>query len=82
MTFFLYLNDVEEGGGTHFNDLNLTIVPKKGRAVIWPNVLNNFPEVMEEWTFHEAMPVIKGQKFGSNIWYHQYNLQNAAEVGC
>jgi len=82
LTFFLYLDDVEEGGGTHFNDLNLTIVPKKGRAVIWPNVLNNFPEVMEEWTFHEAMPVTKGQKFGSNIWYHQYDFQNAVEVGC
>lgn len=27
-TFFCYLNDVEEGGGTHFNNLHLTVIPK------------------------------------------------------
>ena len=27
-TFFLYLNDVEEGGGTRFPNLDLTVEPK------------------------------------------------------
>jgi hypothetical protein len=90
LTFFLYLNDMEEdgddidaGGGTRFPDLgNLTITPKRGRAVIWPNVRNDQPDEMEEWTFHEAMPVLKGQKFGSNIWYHQYDYQTPAAHDC
>ena len=39
-TFFLYLNDVEEGGGTHFPQINqekggLMVTPKMGRAALW-----------------------------------------------
>ena len=30
-TFFLYLNSVEEGGGTRFPKLNLTVEPRPGR---------------------------------------------------
>jgi prolyl 4-hydroxylase len=40
LTFFLYFSDVEEGGGTNFPELNLTVQPKRGRAVIWPSVLD------------------------------------------
>ena len=41
-TFFLYLNDVEEGGGTRF-DLGFTVQPKKGKAVLWPATHNERP---------------------------------------
>lgn len=34
-TFFLYLSDVEEGGGTKF-DGGFTVAPAKGKAVFWP----------------------------------------------
>jgi hypothetical protein len=30
-TYLLYLSDVDEGGGTHFSELNVTVAPKKGR---------------------------------------------------
>ena len=43
-TFFLYLSDVEEGGGTKF-DLGFTVQPKKGKAVIWPATHNDRPFV-------------------------------------
>ena len=33
---FLYLNDVEEGGETHFSKLNYSVKPKRGRIVIFP----------------------------------------------
>lgn len=36
LTVFLYLNDVEEGGGTRFTDLDITVAPKTGRVLIWP----------------------------------------------
>lgn len=35
MTVFLYLNEVEEGGGTEFPRYNITVMPKRGRALIW-----------------------------------------------
>ena len=34
-TFFIYLSDVEEGGGTYFPQLQQTVMPKKGRAALW-----------------------------------------------
>ena len=34
-TFFFYLSDVEEAGGTHFPDIDLLVTPVKGRAVLW-----------------------------------------------
>lgn len=37
-TFFVYLSDVEEGGGTKFNNLDIVVTPKLGRAVLWPSV--------------------------------------------
>lgn len=42
-TFFLYLSDVEEGGETYFEALNISVAPKLGRAVWWPNVLASDP---------------------------------------
>lgn len=61
---FLYLNDVEEGGGTHFSDLGITVQPKTGRAVVWPSVLDGNPDKKDFRTSHEALPVIKGIKYG------------------
>src|SRR5438309_5464708 len=37
-TFMVYLNDVEEGGGTSFPQLNFLGEPKTGRALYWKNV--------------------------------------------
>ena len=34
LTFFLYLSDVEEGGETYFNKLDLAVKPKKGKALV------------------------------------------------
>eukprot|EP01147_Barroeca_monosierra_P003700 gene3700-6245_t len=68
-TFFLYLNDVEEGGGTRFTNLDLTVQPRRGNAILWysayPNTTNQ-----DHRTDHEALPVIKGVKYGANKWIH------------
>jgi prolyl 4-hydroxylase len=65
LTVFLYLNDVEEGGGTNFPKLNLTVLPKRGRALLWPSVLNEDPNAQDPRTDHQALPVIKGIKYGA-----------------
>eukprot|EP00539_Tryblionella_compressa_P000048 CAMPEP_0178739980 /NCGR_PEP_ID=MMETSP0744-20121128/4345_1 /TAXON_ID=913974 /ORGANISM="Nitzschia punctata, Strain CCMP561" /LENGTH=397 /DNA_ID=CAMNT_0020392721 /DNA_START=74 /DNA_END=1267 /DNA_ORIENTATION=- len=64
LTFYFYLNDVEEGGGTKFPELDLIVTPKRGRAVLWPSVLDSDPNKKDIRTVHEAMPVIRGEKYG------------------
>jgi len=84
-TFFLYLNDVEAGGETHFPRLDLKVKPKKGRAIMWPNVYfdqkseNN--QRLHPKTFHAALPVIKGEKYGANKWIHKGDFLTPWENG-
>jgi hypothetical protein len=69
LTVFIYLNEVEAGGGTAFPGLNITVTPKVGRVVIWPSVLNDDPEEIDWRTEHEALPVESGMKYGANVWF-------------
>jgi len=68
LTLFLYLNDVEEGGGTAFplvnNKKGIVVQPKRGNALLWPSVLDEDPEEKDGRTDHEALPVLKGIKYG------------------
>eukprot|EP00051_Salpingoeca_urceolata_P017781 m.245103 g.245103 ORF g.245103 m.245103 type:complete len:259 (-) comp19048_c2_seq1:149-925(-) len=71
-TLFLYLSDVEEGGGTRFPTLNVTVQPKRGRAALWFSVN---PDLAPDYrTEHEALPVIKGSKWAANKWIHAYDF--------
>ncbi|QIG71212.1 2OG-Fe(II) oxygenase protein [Rhizobium phage RHph_TM39] len=36
LVFFMYLNDVDEGGETTFPELNVAVKPKAGRVLIFP----------------------------------------------
>ncbi|KAL1510841.1 hypothetical protein AB1Y20_007123 [Prymnesium parvum] len=84
-TFFLYLSDVDEGGGTRFTLLNLTVTPKRGRALFWPSVLDEDPSALRRAdmrTMHESMSVVAGQKLAANVWLHQYDFQTALAAGC
>lgn len=67
MTVYLYLNDLDEesGGGTRFTNLDLTVQPKRGRVVLWPSVLDSDPHMKDRRTMHQALPVIKGVKYGT-----------------
>jgi prolyl 4-hydroxylase len=82
LTFFLYLTDVEEGGGTKFNNLAITVTPKVGRALLWPSVLNSEPMNKDGRTMHEAMPVIAGTKFAANGWVHMFDYVAPQAKGC
>jgi prolyl 4-hydroxylase len=82
LTMFFYLNSLEAGGGTNFPDLNITIVPKKGKAVLWPNVLNEDPLRMDRRTAHQALPVERGEKYGANLWIHQRDWREVAARNC
>jgi hypothetical protein len=93
-TLFLYLSDVEEGGGTAFNRLKgtntetgaeevpLVVQPAVGRAVLWPSVRDGDPFKKDPRTNHEAKPVISGTKFAANAWIHMYDFKAPFKVGC
>lgn len=82
LTLFLYLNDVEDGGGTNFPYLDITVQPKRGRALLWPSVLDEDPNRKDSRTEHQALPVKKGIKYGANAWLHQRDFKDAYRRGC
>jgi len=82
LTFFLYLSDVEEGGGTNFPRLDITVQPKRGSAVLWPSVLSADPTSMDPRTHHQALKVEKGVKFAANAWIHLYDFKIPNVWGC
>lgn len=82
LTFYLYLSDVEDGGGTDFPDLGITVMPKKGRALLWPSVMNTEPMLIDGRTRHQALPVEAGLKFGANAWIHMFDYQRPQTIGC
>lgn len=82
LTFYLYLNDVEAGGGTEFDKLGLEVKPKVGRAVLWPSVLNEAPSRKDDRTMHAALPVEAGIKYGANAWFHLRNFKEPYATGC
>jgi len=83
-TFFMYLNDIEDGQGgtTDFPQLDISVTPKKGRAVFWVNVRQDNLRLREDRTKHVAQHVKKGKKYGVNLWIHLYNFHEPFEIGC
>jgi len=82
LTFFLYLSDVEEGGETYFNKLDLAVKPKKGKALVWPSVRDDNPTYWDARMFHEAKDVIKGKKMAANHWIHMNDYHTPNDWGC
>lgn len=108
LTFFLYLNDVEEGGGTRFTNLSssssfshendedededegdgigmigdVIVQPERGKALLWPSVLNEDLNAKDGRTMHEAMEVLKGEKYAANAWLHLRDEQNVDGIEC
>jgi hypothetical protein len=62
MSAILYLNDVEEGGETYFDQFDLSVQPKAGRLVLFPAT---FPYS------HEARNPVSGNKYVLVTWFGQ-----------
>ncbi|MBD3813888.1 MAG: 2OG-Fe(II) oxygenase, partial [Betaproteobacteria bacterium] len=66
-TAMAFLNDVEEGGDTHFTEVGISIAPKPGVLLVWNNAT---PEgTMNERTMHAGTPVVRGAKYIITKWY-------------
>lgn len=66
-TAMAFLNDVEEGGETHFTEIGIKIEPKPGVLLIWNNALPD--GTPNEGTMHAGTPVIRGVKYIITKWY-------------
>ena len=66
-TFFIYLNDVEEGGHTDFPMLGVTGIPHVGDALIWNSLHADGSKNYN--TLHHGMPVRKGWKAVITKWF-------------
>ncbi len=80
-TFFVYLSDVEAGGGTKFHRLGLEVKPKRGRAILWPSVYEDDFLKADMRTEHEALPVEAGVKYAANLWLHLYDFRSPSRNG-
>lgn len=70
-TFFIYLNDVEEGGETYFPLLDKGFQPRKATAILWNNLTDDQSK-SHPYSKHAGMPVKKGIKWAINVWIRQY----------
>ena len=69
-TALCYLNNVDEGGSTFFPRLGLHVYPERGKMVVFQNVIDNCHD-RHPLSEHCAMPVIKGHKWGFNLWFRE-----------
>ncbi|MEX0961630.1 MAG: 2OG-Fe(II) oxygenase [Simkaniaceae bacterium] len=73
-TFLIYLNDVEDGGETHFYYAKMGVKPKKGDAILFfPSFQNGQPDPL---TMHAGLPIKKGEKWIITRWFRQHCYQN------
>lgn len=66
-TAMVFLNDVEQGGETHFTHIGIQIEPKPGVLLIWNNALPD--GTPNEDTMHAGTPVLAGSKYIITKWY-------------
>lgn len=70
VTGLLYLNDVEEGGGTCFPKLDMEVRAIKGRMVVFHNCFAG-TNLRHPASLHGGLPVLKGEKWACNLWFRE-----------
>lgn len=68
VTVLVYLCDVEAGGATGFPKLDLTVQPRRGRALFFHNCHAD-TDVRDPKTLHAGLPVERGRKWAFNLWF-------------
>lgn len=75
-TFFIYLNNVEEGGFTGFPNMSKKVIPKLGRAVSWNNILESDGNIINDpCSLHIGIKPDKGEKWALTVWSRDRKYQ-------
>jgi len=77
VTCLMYLNDVKEGGGTCFPNLDLEVRARRGRMVIFHNC-HRGNSIRHKDSLHGGMPVLSGEKWACNFWFREGLYQTAS----
>ncbi len=77
VTALMYLNEVTEGGGTTFPNLDLEVEAIPGRMVIFHDLYVGGSERHVD-ALHGGMPVIDGEKWACNLWFREERYQKKA----
>ena len=75
-TFIIYLNDDFKGGETEFPKKNIDVKPKKGKAVLFFDLNDDYTDVREN-SFHGGKPPITGEKWMCNKWIRLNQLKSS-----
>jgi prolyl 4-hydroxylase len=65
-TYLIYLNDGFDGGETVFPKIEKSVIPKKGKCVIFKSTTPDGAILIE--SFHGGNPVVSGNKWICNKW--------------
>jgi len=68
-TLMIYLNDDFEGGETRFTNINKSIIPETGKAVVWKNIDENKNIIPD--SMHEGCEVKSGKKYIITSWWRE-----------
>jgi len=74
LTCLMYLNDVEQGGGTSFPKLDMEVRAKRGRMLLFHNC-HPGSTIRHPDALHGGMPVLKGEKWACNFWFRERGYQ-------
>lgn len=68
-TIVMYLHEPDEGGGTYFPELELSVRPRRGSAVYFEYF--NQRGQLDARCLHAGMPVVRGHKWIATKWLRQ-----------
>lgn len=73
LTVLIYLNNEFEDGGTIFKNLNLTLKPKTGDAIVFFPLASNSNRC-HPFALHAGLPVSSGVKWIANLWFREHEF--------
>lgn len=79
LTAIGYLNTVQKGGGTLFNNLGLSVPATQGKLLVFHNTENGTIR-RHPGALHSGMPVEAGDKWAFNMWFRARS-RHEAEAG-
>eukprot|EP00980_Cylindrotheca_fusiformis_P011752 scaffold2794_cov100-Cylindrotheca_fusiformis.AAC.10 len=75
ITVLVYLNSPQQGGATHFPNLNLSVQPKQGTALVFfPATVDG---LLDKAVLHAALPAVD-TKYVSQVWIRQSKYTGTA----
>nr|CRH04861.1 Putative Procollagen-proline dioxygenase [Candidatus Magnetococcus massalia] len=80
VTAVVYLCDVAEGGATTFPKLKVEVPPKQGRMALFHNTTDDTMHP-HKGSLHAGSPVVKGEKWAFNIWFHARPMMEKQDFG-